>query len=340
MRNFLRLMKVDKGGTLPMYQQIYQSIECGVKNGNINSGDHLPSINDVCCALEMSKNTVERAYNELKKYGIIESYRGKGYFIPNSQIKRKKVLLVFNKLSASKKIIYDSFMSVIGSYATVDLCVYNNSSQIFSQLINEKIRDYSHFVIIPPTEETDMFVFDTINKIPAEKLFILDRQFKFKQSYQGAVYQDFQKDIFGALEQLHERLIKYEKVKIVFPYQTAYYSEILNGFRFFCMKNSLSYEVISDIDAETIKKDVAYVILNEDDLVTILEKIISSKLKLGKQIGLISYNESPWKRIIFNGLTTISADFQLMGEKIAQMILSNSDSDVAIPFVTVCRNSL
>ena len=59
----------------------------------------------------------------------------------------------------------------------------------------------------------------------------------------------------------------------------------------------------------------------EDDLVLLIEKIIETKLEVGKQVGVIAYNETPLKRIILNGINTISTDFHLMGEKAAQLIL-------------------
>lgn len=52
----------------------------------------------------------------------------------------------------------------------------------------------------------------------------------------------------------------------------------------------------------------------------LIEKIIETKLEVGKQVGVISYNETPLKKIILNGITTISTDFHLMGGK-AQLIL-------------------
>ena len=56
-----------------------------------------------------------------------------------------------------------------------------------------------------------------------------------------------------------------------------------------------------------------YINLMEEDLVKILDKIISLDLTVGRQVGLISYNETPLKNYIMNGLTTISTDFKTMG---------------------------
>ncbi len=78
----------------------------------------------------------------------------------------------------------------------------------------------------------------------------------------------------------------------------------------------------------------------ENDLVILIEKILAAKLKVGKHVGVISYNETPLKKIILNGITTISTDFRMMGEKTAQLILEQSTEHTEIPFYLTQRASL
>ena len=91
---------------------------------------------------------------------------------------------------------------------------------------------------------------------------------------------------------------------------------------------------------EPIKEGEAYINLMEDDLVILLEKILATKMKPGKHVGVISYNETPLKKIILNGITTISTDFIMMGEKAAQLILNKEQAHIAVPFYLTLRNSL
>ena len=78
----------------------------------------------------------------------------------------------------------------------------------------------------------------------------------------------------------------------------------------------------------------------EDDLVLLIEKILDKKLKIGKEVGVISYNETALKKIILNGITTISTDFQMMGEKAAELILTKSSEHIEARFYLTLRNSL
>jgi DNA-binding LacI/PurR family transcriptional regulator len=63
-------------------------------------------------------------------------------------------------------------------------------------------------------------------------------------------------------------------------------------------------------------------------------------MKVGKHVGVISYNETPLKKLILNGITTISTDFQMMGEKAADLVLNRSNVHVEIPFYLRLRASL
>jgi DNA-binding LacI/PurR family transcriptional regulator len=78
----------------------------------------------------------------------------------------------------------------------------------------------------------------------------------------------------------------------------------------------------------------------EDDLVILLEKILATKMKLGKHVGVISYNDTPLKKIILKGITTISTDFKLMGQKAAELILTQSTQHIELPFHLTMRASL
>jgi hypothetical protein len=46
------------------------------------------------------------------------------------------------------------------------------------------------------------------------------------------------------------------------------------------------------------------------------------------------------KKIILNGITTISTDFEMMGKKAAELITSNTIDHVPIPFSLTLRPSL
>ncbi|HEY4325025.1 MAG TPA: GntR family transcriptional regulator [Mucilaginibacter sp.] len=341
MKNYLKIVSIDEYSVTPKYVQLVNSILGGIESGAIEKEDILPSINEFSIALDTSRNTIERAYTELKKKQVIKSVPGKGYFIANTDFNQPvKILLLFNKLSSHKKIIYDAFAETLGSNGAIDFYIYNNDFNFFKRLIDEKINRYAKFVIIPHFLENTARAYEVINTIPKEKLVLMDKLESGVNGKFGAVYEDFESDIYRALEQLLQKLSKYHTLKLVFPDNSYYPKEIVAGFINFCSEYTFDYEILNSVETELIKKSVVYINVVEDHLVELIEKIIAAEFTVGEDVGVISYNETPLKKIILNGITTISTDFKLMGEKAADLILNNSTEHVVIPFRVTNRNSL
>ncbi|MNI56836.1 hypothetical protein D3C73_1118620 [compost metagenome] len=62
--------------------------------------------------------------------------------------------------------------------------------------------------------------------------------------------------------------------------------------------------------------------------------------EIGEDIGILSHNDEIVKEIVGGGLTTYSADFSLMGKKVAQAILKKEKVQEIIPTVLIRRKSL
>ena len=64
-----------------IYEQIVDQIKLLIANEKLQVGDSIPSIRKLSQALGVSLISVQRAYDELQKEGIVESIQGKGCFI-------------------------------------------------------------------------------------------------------------------------------------------------------------------------------------------------------------------------------------------------------------------
>jgi len=332
---------IDYYSATPKYLQLANSIVKAITQGVLKENEVLPSINELSFEFEISRDTAEKGYKHLKKNGILGSVPGKGYYVKNADLEPKlKIFLLFNKLSSHKKIIYDSLVASLGDTAAIDFYIYNNDFSFFKQLINQQKDLYSHYVIIPHFMDGGENVHEIINNIPKEKLIILDKLVPKVTGNYAAVYENFEEDIYNALVQANDKLSKYNTIKIIFPEYTYHPKEIIDGFNRYCQQYAFNYKLVHNIAEEPIKKGEVYINLMENDLVILIEKILATGLEVGKDVGVISYNETALKKIILNGITTISTDFQMMGEKAAQLILGKSTEHVAIPFYLTLRSSL
>lgn len=338
---FFEHVYVDEFSATPKYLQLTQSILNAIEAGNLKKDDLVPSINELSFALEISRDTAEKGYKYLKKKGVLGSVPGKGYYIMNDNITQPQhVMLLFNKLSAHKKIIYDAFVETLGDQVAVDFYIYNNDFGLFKKLLKNAREDYSYYVIIPHFIEGGENAHEIINTIPRHKLILLDKKIPGVNGEYGAVYENFENDIYNALEQALKQLTKYHTLKIIFPEKSYYPKGILKGFNRFCQEYAFTHKVIHDVGNEPIKSGEVYINVMEADLVTLIERLLVMKYKIGKHVGVISYNETPLKKIILNGITTISTDFHEMGVKAAQLILSSSKEHMEVPFKITLRASL
>ena len=113
-------------------------------------GDRLFSINELSSECSLSRDTVQKAYDLLEKEKIIEAVKGKGFYIYRTDVlSRYRVLLIFNKLSNYKKMIYDSFVETMGNKGIVDLRIHHCDARVLEDIISKSHCEYDHYVIMP-----------------------------------------------------------------------------------------------------------------------------------------------------------------------------------------------
>lgn len=66
---------------IPLYEQIYEYIKTDIQDGRIPYGEKLPSTRKLSVHLEVSRSTVELAYEQLLAEGYIEAEPCRGYFV-------------------------------------------------------------------------------------------------------------------------------------------------------------------------------------------------------------------------------------------------------------------
>ncbi len=72
---------VDDASALPVYAQLEQQFIAAIGRGELRRGEQLPSVRDVAARLGINPNTVNRAYAELERDGVVATKRGRGTFV-------------------------------------------------------------------------------------------------------------------------------------------------------------------------------------------------------------------------------------------------------------------
>ena len=347
--NMIKLIKIDEDSRVPKYKQIVDSIIFNVSNGTLKINQKIPSINMFSEEFYMSRDTVKKAYNILKERKVISSIRGKGYYITRTKlISKLNIIFFINKLSSYKMRTYNSFVNSIGVNSHIDLHIYHCDETLFLNLLEKYKGAYDYYVIMPHFKTENLRhvsytdeVAEAIKRLPKEKLIIMDN---IKLEMKGEIieiYQDFENDIYNALKEGLAKIVTYKKLILVYPEKAVYPypRRILLGFRKFCVEYSINFEILNEVyDDMILKKGDLFITIEESDLVNLVKQIRDDEFILGKDIGIISYNDTPLKELL--GITVISTDFKVMGETAARMIIDSKKGKVKVPFNFIDRDSI
>jgi GntR family transcriptional regulator len=74
---------------IPIYVQLRDQLAALVGRGELAPGARLPTMREVAVALRIDLNTVQRAYGELERDGILDLVRGRGTFVAAAPPTRK-----------------------------------------------------------------------------------------------------------------------------------------------------------------------------------------------------------------------------------------------------------
>ena len=332
-------LKIDTLGKDPIYKQLINGIEEQIRSGKIAVGEMLPSMNELADDLGISRETAKKAYGILTERGIIEPRQGKGFYVCDpADHATPKVLVLFDKLSVYKQLLYNSFLDTLGKEAEVAILTHNQNVNLLEYYLDQNLDRFDYYVLTPhfPLDtDTQALVRRQIARIPNRKLIMLDRLLPDYPGNYGAVYQDFESDIYGGLSQGFSAGQNTDcHLKVITLPESLYGSVIRSGVERFCMDYhipvSFYFSAPDDISAGD-----TFLVLNsqlDEGLVGLARKIKAKGLVIGKDVKIISYNEFSMNELVLDGLTTVSTDFPQMGRIAADMILQRHMSKVHCPF--------
>ena len=329
-------LSLDLKPGIPKYRQIVAAVEEAIVKGELKKGASLPSLNHIKNKYSLSRDTVLTAFNELKARGIIHSVVGKGYYVQSEDIAiEQKVFLLFDELNSFKEDLYNSFLDELGKNIQVDIYFHHFKLNVFNKLISDNVGGYNYYVIMPANLNGTENI---ISRLPHDKVYILD-QIHPELLHYPSIHQNFKKDIYNGLQVVLNQIQRYKKAILLYN-QDKEPKGILDGFNLFCEDRDIKHEVIIDLETKKISKGELYILLDDRSLIKMIKRIKEKRFLLAKDIGIISYNDTLLKEVVEGGITTISTNFKLMGQRLAEMILANEFVQVENPNSVAVRNSL
>ena len=75
------MIVIDYQDKRPIYEQIIDRFQILILNGALEPDMQLPSVHALAVELSINANTIQRAYSELERRGLIYSVKGRGNFV-------------------------------------------------------------------------------------------------------------------------------------------------------------------------------------------------------------------------------------------------------------------
>ena len=331
-------IKIEVNNT-PKYQQIINCICRAIENGIIKKNDKIPSLNKVMKQFSLSQDTVMTAYNQLKTRGIISSAVGKGYYVSGESTYTKyKVFVLFDNLSLYKDDLFQAIEKKFKDKGEVEIYFHHNNIKLCKKLIDDANGNYTSYIIMPINDKKlDDFIIKTL---PPKSVYLIDRgSDKLRKKY-PFVGQNFKRDVKQSLKTGLKQIGKYRCIQFINSSAKSHILQIEAGVKEFAKTQNFQYKTHIDISNVEPETGDLFLVIRDHDLVILIEKAQIKGLLVGKDIGIISYNETHLKRVISCGISTISTDFELMGNTISEMIINKERKRIYNKAKLIIRNSI
>jgi DNA-binding transcriptional regulator YhcF (GntR family) len=331
--------RVDGASGVPKYRQLVDQVCRGIRDGALARGDRLPSINDLSRANGLSRDTVVKAYNRLKSMGVLAAAHGKGFSVATGRVPEAlKVFLLFDALTPYKETLYEGMRSEAGGRLEFDMYFHHFRPDYVVRLLGDARGRYGHYVVMPFPDER---VRRAIAALDPSRLVLLDIDVRIPGRRCAAVLQSHDDQLVAALGEAASRLRAYRSLTLVFHEDRNHPAVIKPAFRRFCRSRGLAHRIVERIEEGAPRPGDAYFVIEDGDLASLVTSARRNGLRIGRDTGILSYNDTPLKEIVDPGISVVSIDFAELGRKTVRQILDPRNARVVVePTRFIARGSL
>ena len=290
-----------------------------INEGVLKKGMKLPSINELAGKCKIARETVVKSYNLLKSKGLIESRHGKGFIVIKSKYKKSvNVFILLDVMSNSyKEQLVRGLNENLGNKISITCFAHRYNPEMFVNLIEDAVGRYEYYVVFAMRDKS---TFKSVLKIPQNRLLLLDVPADIPDCESSYIYQNSDENFYKALSESLPFISKYKKFYMIFDPSGTHPVERISAFERFCSDNSLDCRILDDFSEAYLEKGAFFMVMDDNHLVDILLSAKDKGLKVKDDFGVISYNDSPIKKVVADGAAVISIDFYNLGKMLAQQL--------------------
>ncbi len=331
------IKNLERVNALSKHEQLVLGIMDAINSGHLKIGSQLPSINVMVDEVGFARKTIVKAYEELKDKGLVESKKTKGYFvISNKTDVYLKIALIMYSFQRFQQEFYNALRKELEDKVQIDVFFHHNNDEVFETIFSNINGKYGMYIVAPIIGEKSKKILKTLSP---EKLIVVDRFLDLGPDY-TYVTQEFKESTYAILEKLMPKIKKYKRLVLFYRDDMDYPAGTLQSLKKFASHNQLTLNISKNYESNSLSKDVMYFVISDSDLWLLLKDCKNRDFRIGKDVGVLSFNDHIVKELISGGITTISTDFKQMAVTTAQNIRALSFSKRIISTDLIERESM
>ena len=317
------------------YEAVKNTILNQIRNGELKSGDKLPSDEDYMKLFNVSGITIRKALTELANDGYIVRIKRKGTFVSNPKQSENQSHLIAMILSAED--YYDSsYMKIIkgaqkmAAEFNYSLIVeWSNENLAIEQASIQKMldRNVDGFLIYPfdPIKSIDNYKLIEQRNIP---YVLVDRyNLDYPCYFAGCNNHDGAMLVTRELLRLKHTKIKFAAYHFFLNSEQERYNGFCSAMRqagFSVDDDNLLIDINYDSLADSIlKHDVTALFCSNDKLaVKIMKQLLSRDIKIPQDVSIVGFDDWDNSRDLPIALTTVKQVFEDIGQNAANLLIN------------------
>ena len=341
---------IRKGTSTPIHQQILDYIRKGIADGQFSPGSRLPTEDEWCEQLKVSRYPLRQAMATLERDGLVERIRGKGTFVkavlPAQSDQEVKKIIALILPDVNNEYVNEILKGFIDAASEENFAVLTGISSVDTSeqhTISRAIKAGARGIVLFPAsfeldetilelEKKDLYLsfidcnpgFEHVDFISSDNIsggFIAARHL-YTQGFRHAAFlgntikassvQDRLQGFIRGLNQYHMNFINPLVQDRPWPLPAESLGEI----------DFSTTSFFRDLDAYLAHTPLGLFCENDATALAVMNDLTDKGVKLGSEIGMIGFDNTSAARYASLPLTTVAQNGLLIGATAAKTAIS------------------
>lgn len=291
----------------PKYLQLADHFRRQIVSRQLSGQAHLPSINDLSARYNLSRDTVRKAYLELKRNNLVQGVRGKGYFVravPHRQREERWLLLTKGPGGETDDLVTQIKTATTAS-VPVNVDYHHGAAPDLERFLTPRAGDFSRIIV---AGSFDAAAADVVKRFPAGKTLHISEDPVTGCNLPNGLVIDRGEMLYRALRQCNETSTGLQRLYLGFCGNVSVAKQLLPGFQRFCITAGKRGRLLSEFGVIEPTSGSLYVVSDPWELSILLDRTARTALSPGREVKVLYVGRHTGLEALAGGITSLHAD--------------------------------